>query len=47
MLDIIAILQKNNIVHRDIRPPNVILTDSNELILIDFGLARYIDNKNM
>lgn len=45
MLDIIAILQKNNIVHRDIRPPNVILTDSNELILIDFGLARYIDNK--
>ncbi len=45
MIDIIAILQKNNMVHRDIRPPNVILTESNQLILIDFGLARYIDNK--
>lgn len=44
LLDIIKYLQLHHIVHRDIRTPNVILTDANELALIDFGLARYIDD---
>lgn len=46
LIDIIEVLQKNNIVHRDIRTPNVILKDNNELALIDFGLARIINKKN-
>ncbi|NBK99228.1 MAG: protein kinase family protein, partial [Erysipelotrichia bacterium] len=45
LLQIISILQQNNIVHRDIRPPNVIIKENNDIVLIDFGLARYIDNK--
>ncbi len=45
LLAMIDFLQKNNIVHRDIRPPNIIVRDSKELVLIDFGLARYIDNE--
>lgn len=45
LLEIISILQNNNIVHRDIRPPNVILKDNGNVVLIDFGLARYIDDK--
>lgn len=45
LLAIIALLQEKQIVHRDIRPPNVILTPSKQLVLIDFGLARYIDNR--
>lgn len=45
LLDIIELLHKNNVVHRDIRLPNVILKKNKELVLIDFGLARYIDNK--
>lgn len=45
ILEIIEVLQKNNMVHRDIRLPNVILQENHELVLIDFGLARYIDNK--
>ena len=45
ILDLIAILQENNIVHRDIRLPNVIISEDNNLVLIDFGLARYIDNR--
>lgn len=46
LIDIVDILQNNNIVHRDIRTPNVILKDNNELALIDFGLARFINNEN-
>ncbi len=45
LIDIIELLQNNNIVHRDIRLPNVILKDNKELALIDFGLARFIDNR--
>lgn len=44
LLNIIYILQENSIVHRDIRTSNVILNEDNQLVLIDFGLARYIDN---
>lgn len=44
LLEIIAILHQNNIVHRDIRPPNVIMRENKELVLIDFGLARYMDS---
>ncbi|SHJ44077.1 serine/threonine protein kinase [Clostridium cavendishii DSM 21758] len=45
LLEIVEILQKNNIVHRDIRLPNVIIKKNKEIALIDFGLARIIDNK--
>lgn len=44
LVELIEILHHNNIVHRDIRPPNIILKANNELALIDFGLARFIDN---
>lgn len=45
ILNIIITLQEKNIVHRDIRTSNVIMNEKKDLILIDFGLARYIDNK--
>jgi len=44
LLDIVDFLHTHNIIHRDIRLPNVILTNNKKLALIDFGLARYIDN---
>ena len=46
--EIIAIYEKLhnlNIVHRDIRTPNVILRENNKVALIDFGLARFKDDK--
>lgn len=46
LLDIVDILYEHNIVHRDIRPPNIIVRDNNELALIDFGLARFVDDIN-
>ncbi|MGL4337432.1 MAG: protein kinase family protein [Turicibacter sp.] len=44
LLGIIEFIHDKNVVHRDIRLPNVILKENKELALIDFGLARYIDN---
>lgn len=44
ILNIIIALQEKNIVHRDIRISNVIMNEKKDLVLIDFGLARYIDN---
>lgn len=45
LLELVEILHNNNIVHRDIRLPNVIVKENKDLVLIDFGLARIIDNK--
>lgn len=45
LLDIVEVLESCNIIHKDIRITNVIYTNSNNIKLIDFGLARYIDNK--
>ncbi len=38
-------LHDNNVVHQDIRLPNVIVKRNMELALIDFGLARFIDGR--
>jgi len=43
LLDMVEILHSSNIVHGDIRLPNIIRKDNNELSLIDFGLARIMD----
>jgi serine/threonine protein kinase len=46
LIALIEILHSHNIVHRDIRPPNVIQNDNKELYLIDFGLARIMNHKS-
>lgn len=45
LLDIVEVLHSYNIAHRDIRLPNIMVKSNNELALIDFGLARFVDNK--
>lgn len=45
IIEIMEILHENNIVHRDIRLPNVIVGKNADLSLIDFGLARFIGTK--
>ena len=46
LLDLVDILHSRNIVHRDIRLPNIIIKENKEFTLIDFGLARYIDKNH-
>ena len=46
LIDIVTILFNSNIVHKDIRCANVIQGENHELVLIDFGLARFVDSKN-
>lgn len=44
MLDALALLHKNNIYHRDIKPGNIMYDKSTEkFTLIDFGLSCYVD----
>lgn len=43
LINIIEILYGKNIVHKDIRVSNVIMDEEKEIFLIDFGLARFID----
>jgi len=34
-------LHENNIIHKDIKPENILVSENNEVKIIDFGLANY------
>jgi serine/threonine-protein kinase len=42
-LEILVLAENNSLVHRDIKPNNIILSDRGEFYLIDFGIARHLD----
>ncbi|GAB6422596.1 protein kinase [Bacillus luti] len=43
LLEILYYVNKRDVVHRDLRLPNVLLKDNGRISLIDFGLARLIN----
>ena len=38
----LSFAHKNNIFHRDIKPGNIMITDKNEVYIIDFGIAKLV-----
>tara|TARA_B100000427_G_scaffold320651_1_gene320244 strand:+ start:732 stop:2063 length:1332 start_codon:yes stop_codon:yes gene_type:complete len=47
LADGLKYLLENNIMHRDLKPHNILLTDKNELKLSDFGFARYFEQNSL
>jgi len=43
LLDVLAAAEQLSIVHRDVKPDNVIAAEDGSFWLIDFGLARHLD----
>jgi eukaryotic-like serine/threonine-protein kinase len=43
LAEAVAFAQKNLIVHRDIKPDNVLVTEQGRVVLLDFGIARALD----
>ncbi len=47
LADGLKYLLQNNIMHRDLKPHNILLTEKNELKLSDFGFARYFEKNTL
>lgn len=47
MLDAVGYAHKKGIIHRDIKPSNVLITSENNVKILDFGIAKILQDKGM
>lgn len=47
MTNTIDVLEQNSIIHRDIKPDNIMRTEDGNYFLIDFGIARDLDKVSL
>jgi len=45
--DAIAFSHRSNIIHRDLKPENIIIGDYGEVLVLDWGIAKVLDSKEM
>jgi len=43
----LSVVWARNVVHRDLKPANVLITPANEPRIIDFGIARFLDDASL
>lgn len=46
ILDALAYLSSKGIMHRDLKPDNILIAKGGEVKIVDFGLATYIDSSD-
>lgn len=47
ILEVLTIAEKARIVHRDVKPDNIMASSDNNYYLLDFGLARHLDEESL
>ncbi len=47
LLEALGVVEASRLVHRDIKPDNIMIAHDGRIVLIDFGIARHLDSASL